>query len=307
MNKISWQRFSGLSLLAALLSVIFIFLGAPLVRVLRNVSGSWKFWVTGLSMSLTLVLLGLFPIASIVLSIWLLIGIYAEAEERGWAGLTAGLVASFFGTVTLLGLPQWLGQLYGVDMAADLKTQLKEVVGKMQTPTAETSWASLMNFDFEMLWGQIPSIIFILMMTCLALALMFDRRTANMFNLKFEKIASQIRLFDFRLPDWMIWATMLSFLLSFLNLNQPQVQLIAMNLFNIFLGLWFFQGLAVLEVLFIAFRVGSILRLLVYFLIVGQMFFLLSALGIIDYWVDFRKRVKVMIAPEKDSNNEGHI
>ena len=33
-------------------------------------------------------------------------------------------------------------------------------------------------------------------------------------------------------------------------------------------------------------------KLLVYFIIISQLFFLISVVGFVDYWADFRKRIK---------------
>ena len=82
------------------------------------------------------------------------------------------------------------------------------------------------------------------------------------------------------------------------------VGVVSMNFFNLMMGLYFFQGLAVLEVLFLVFKSGSLMRFFVYFFIVGKLFFLLSAVGVIDYRVDFRRRLKQRKAP-RGSHNHG--
>ena len=285
-----------------------IFLGAPLLRVLRNVAGPRRYWVAGALITGIIFAVGQFPVASLILGVWIMVGMYSELEERGHAGLISGLLSTFVGTIVFLGVPQAIGLMFGFNLSENLKEILKEAFDKMQTGSAgQPSWIGVMQIDFNAMWGQVPSIVFLLMMISLAFALMFDRKTAFMFNLKFEKIASQVRLLEFRLPDSMIWITMIAFLLSFLNLNQPALKTVAMNIFNIAMGLWFFQGLAVLEVSFIAFRIGSIVRLLVYLIVVGQLFFLLSAVGIIDYWADFRRRIRNLRAPEKGNKNGEHV
>ena len=70
---------------------------------------------------------------------------------------------------------------------------------------------------------------------------------------------------------------------------------------NISLVLYFFQGLAVLEVLLNALKAGMFTRVVVYFFLVGQLFFVLSAVGLIDYWADFRRRLSKpgSAAPER--------
>ena len=85
------------------------------------------------------------------------------------------------------------------------------------------------------------------------------------------------------------------------------ISVVALNVFNVVMGIYFFQGLAVLEVGFLTFRIGNFTRFLVYFIIVGQLFFLLSAVGIIDYWADFRKRMGNMRSRQGSQKNGEHI
>ena len=73
------------------------------------------------------------------------------------------------------------------------------------------------------------------------------------------------------------------------------------------MGLYFFQGLAVLEVAFRIFRTGAFWRFVIYFFIVGQLFLLLSAVGLIDYWVDFRSRMRRAYRREENRKHEGRI
>jgi uncharacterized protein YybS (DUF2232 family) len=71
--------------------------------------------------------------------------------------------------------------------------------------------------------------------------------------------------------------------------------------------IYLFQGLAVLEVSFLAFRIGTFWKVLIYVLVVGQLFFLLSAVGVIDYWVDFRQRLTKWKRPEIRQNNGDNV
>jgi hypothetical protein len=99
---------------------------------------------------------------------------------------------------------------------------------------------------------------------------------------------------------------MLSFLGCFVKVSNENLVLAAMNVFNVMLCLYFFQGLAVTEVLLRTFRAGTIVRFLIYFIVVFQLFFILSAVGFVDYWIDVRKRVQNLRAKKKQNNGE-HI
>jgi glucan phosphoethanolaminetransferase (alkaline phosphatase superfamily) len=112
---------------------------------------------------------------------------------------------------------------------------------------------------------------------------------------------------NFRVPDGFIWVGMISFLGSFLKLNNETASVVSMNLLNVMIGLYFFQGLAVLESALRTFRAGPFSRFILYFIFVFQLFFILSAVGFVDYWVDFRKRLDNLKLKMKKHNNEEHI
>ena len=144
-------------------------------------------------------------------------------------------------------------------------------------------------------------------MTCLAFALMFGRRTAVLMGLRFERVAGEMRLLEFRVPDFLIWIAMFSFLLSFISVKPAWISTVSTNVFSVTMGFYFFQGLAVLEAAFLAFKVGNVTRFLTYLLVVGQLLFLLSVVGVIDYWVDFRRRIKRWRSSEKNRRSEENI
>jgi hypothetical protein len=107
-------------------------------------------------------------------------------------------------------------------------------------------------------------------------------------------VASQLKLLEFRVPDFVIWIAMTAFLLTMENFNVKALEILGLNIVNVCTVLYFFQGLAIIEVSLRSFRAGALLRAVTYLLLVGQLFPAVSAIGLIDYWVDFRKRLKKM-------------
>lgn len=310
-QKPSRKKFFLLSIVAALLTFAFVIFGAPLLRVLRNQYGAKLFWSTGLIFALLLGMVpGLVPMAYLFGSTWLVVGLYSELEERGWANFWSALSVVILGTViVVLGPILWAKSL-GVDLSAVLSESIDQLLAKIQganTATSEQGLVSGMKVDANLVISQVPSVMFILHLTSLAFALMFDRKTATLFGIRFERIASQIRLLEFRVPDFFIWIMMFSFLLTFMKVGNEAVTMVAMNLFNSFVGIYFFQGLAVLEVLLLILRAGTFTRIIVYFVIVGQLFFLLSIVGVVDFWADFRKRFRKKGIKENNQNNGEHI
>jgi hypothetical protein len=106
----------------------------------------------------------------------------------------------------------------------------------------------------------------------------------------------------FKIPDFFVWVTMVSFLLSFVDLKNEGLMTLGVNVFNVMVVLYFFQGLAIMEWMMNLFKMGFFMRLLTYLIVVGQLFFLLSAVGFIDFWVDFRQRFSNWKTAEKSNS-----
>jgi hypothetical protein len=303
----SMKKLVGLTAIAAVLTILFSFIGAPLLRVLRAAAGPRYYWVSGLLISALLGLVGAAPLAFLLWGLWLTIGIYGELEERAMAGFGAGFVAVLSGTlVTTLG-SVFAFRVLGLNLIDVLHETIDSFLKQVPSTEEPTTLLSGVKIDADFLVSQIPSMIAILMLLSLAFALILDRRTAAILGLRFERVVSHMRLLEFRLPDFMIWFMMLSFLLSFLKVGIPIVSSIALNVFNVIFAIYFFQGLAVLETSFLVFKAGNFLRMMIYVFIVGQLFFLLSLIGIIDYWADFRRRLRGISTPEKSQKNGEHV
>ncbi|MBO9668271.1 MAG: DUF2232 domain-containing protein, partial [Bdellovibrio sp.] len=87
-------------------------------------------------------------------------------------------------------------------------------------------------------------------------------------------------------------------LLTMVSFGGKAIAILAVNIVNVALVLYFFQGLAVLEVLLNSMRAGTFTRVLVYIILVGQLVLILSIVGLIDYWLDFRGRIRRMSVPK---------
>lgn len=299
-HRKDWSRFLGVAALASFLTVTLGFIGAPFLRVLRNVYGPTRYWITGLLISvLVFSVPDLRLIAFMVLAGWITVGIYSEFEENGRANFWTAIISLGLGSFVMICVPVALARFAGDDLIYHFRKLIETLLTQAKVDPKKVS--------AELILQQAPSVLILLQAMSLAFALMWERKAALLVGLPFEKIASQMRLYEFKMPDSMIWVTMLSFLLSFIKLDNHIATVIASNLFNVMLGLYFFQGLAVMEVGFLVYKVGSFVRFLIYLLIVGQLFLLLSAVGIIDFWVDFRKRLRNRKAPETNQKNGEQI
>lgn len=94
---------------------------------------------------------------------------------------------------------------------------------------------------------------------------------------------------SWKLPDSLVWLVVLSGIF-FLLLPQP-LSIIGLNGLIICSTLYFFQGLAIAASLLKRWSVPALIRVLIYALIFIQTYgiIILSFLGLIDVWADFRK------------------
>ncbi len=304
-KKPSFARFMAVLISGALMTTIFLFLGTPLLRVLRNVFGAKKYWISGILITALLVVLnpGTVLMGFFLLSFWLSIGLYQELEEKGFANFWTACLSILVGSALIILGPYFWSQAMGLDLVGDLKTSFETMLGLL----ANGKNLAELGINVDAVMSQIPSMVILVHTMGLGFALMLERRFAVLTGLRYERIASQMKLLEFRVPEIMIWLTMFSFLVSFIKGAPPTAAHVALNVFNVMMGFYFFQGLAVMEMSFLVFRVGNFMRFLIYFLVVGQLFFLLSAVGVIDYWVDFRQRLKRWKLSERNQNNGENI
>lgn len=279
------SKFFALAGLSFVLTLLTVFLGSPFIRVLHKSYKPTYFWAFGILASLAFVLVNVPLFATLLGAVWFLIGLYGELEKRGsgwkWAsflsllGSSVILIGGMTYTLVSLGINSW--DRYALLLAEGLESFQK------MNPS--------LKFDTNILAQQTPSMLVSLLMMALGNALIFEKRSAKYFKVPSEKIASQLKLLEFQLPDAVIWTFLLAMFFSMVNFGIPMLSVIGFNLVNLGVILLFFQGLAVLEVFFLKTKASLFFRVLTYIL-VGNFIVLLSALGLIDYWVDFRSRLR---------------
>ena len=266
-----------------MMTVVF---GAPLLRVLRKAYGPLAYWSLGLLVTGAAWLQNTQPLALFLGSVWMTLGAHMELEQKGigwWISgiisLTAGFLASGLGALVAL-------KRSGVNTYADA---LKLVEPFFQR-VSEMNPA--VKVEPELLAQQIPSAVIIILLLALGLGLVFERRVFSWLKLPREIIASQLKLLEYRVPDYFIWIAMTAFLLTMVSFGGKAIAILAINIVNVAIVLYFFQGLAVLEVFLNSIGAGWFTRVLTYIILVGQLLLVLSIIGLIDYWVDFRGRIR---------------
>lgn len=286
------QKFITVSSLSILLSMMTVVFGAPLLRVLRQAYGPWAFWILGLLVTGAAWLLNAQPLAMFIGSVWMTLGAYNELEQRGLGWWLSGILSVLLGTgaasISLYGA----FKVNGINTYAEVQKLVEQFTEQVQNMNPAV------KLDASVLMQQIPSAIAITLILALGVGLIFERRVFSWLNLPREKIASQLKLLEYRVPDVFIWVAMTAFLLTMVSFGGKAIAILAVNIVNVALVLYFFQGLAVLEVFLNSIRAGTVTRVLVYIILVGQLVLILSIVGLIDYWLDFRSRIRKMTAPK---------
>jgi hypothetical protein len=265
-------------LVTGLISLVFSFLAAPSLRVLKQQVSSWFYWSFLLLWASLLLSPMTFLFGLLLCKLWLVVGIYSELEfKSSLKPYTNIAVSSILTTVIILVLGAFISPLIGSlieqQLNIALEPMIKSSVGKM-LPVSPIQ--------------LLPSIVFFLNLSNIVFAVAFDRRFAAFLNLPLSIPAKHPRLLDFRAPDFLIWPFLLSILGAFYRGLPEVVSIPSLNLALVLSTVYCFQGLAVIENLLYVIRAGLLARMLVYVLLVGQMFLLLLGIGLMDYWVDIR-------------------
>ncbi len=262
-----------------------VVMGAPLMRVMRKSYGPVAYWTAGIAIAALFWFLKAEPLAIFTASIWMTLGVYGELEQKGFGWWTSGLTSVFTGAAAGSWGVYKLFERNGVQTFAELQKIVDEFARRIESVNPNV------KIDTSMLVQQIPSAIVIMLVLALGLGLIFEKRVFSWLKMPREKISTQLKLLDYRVPDFIIWIAMSAFLLTMVSFGVKAIAVLAVNVVNVAIVLYFFQGLAVTQVFLNSIRAGIFTRILTYILLVGQLFLLLSVIGLIDYWVDFRRRI----------------
>lgn len=215
-------------------------------------------------------------------------GLVAVASTSGAAGVGLGLYLKFRG----------LAQL---DL---LRAQLNEMVTKVAALTPS------LKVDPEIVWLQLPAVFCLSLIVALCLAVVFEERVVawvtgadaakrrpagqNSGGSLAGEVAparGQTGLRDFRLPDALIWISIVALLGAFWDHGRATLQVLSLNVFYILVFLYFLQGMAVVVTYFDALKVSPFWRSIWLFVLIVQLLVLVSLIGFSDYWLDYRQKI----------------
>lgn len=276
----------------SLLTAISGFMGTSFLRAIRIGYGAVVFWVTGLVVSVVFVSIQAEALALLLAGFWILIGIYSEFLNHGFRWANAGLMALCGAMFGFMGGFILILHQHGIDNYNAYLSFISEGLSQME------AMMKGVKFETKRVAELVPGVVASLLVLGLGKAILFERRATVAFGLTYERRAGFPKWLQVKMPDGFVWFSLFVFLFSMINFGYEPLRLLAINLCLPILTIYLFQGLAVFESLLVFLRTGPFTRLLIYFFIVGNLFPLLSPIGLIDYWLDFRGRLQKFKAPE---------
>jgi hypothetical protein len=281
---------------ATVLLIFFVFMAGPVLKALYNLVGSRFYVFSAVFFVAPFFVMNLFPIGVFSLGVWVTIGTYSWLEENGRVSFWWATAAVAAGILVSVLVPAIYVLAFNVDVSAIMSETVSQVSklwsSQSATPLTEEQTKALGDLSIRLM----PGFIGVLLMGTLAVGLLYVEKFSQLFGLKYERIAGEMKLMEFRVPDFVIWITIAALLLSIFKLGDLDIQALAMNVLILVSGAYFFQGLAVIEYAFEYYQVNQFVRLLIYVFVIAQLFFLLSLVGLADFWIDVRKRLKVQKA-----------
>lgn len=286
-----------LSSLSAIITVLTLFFGGAFLRALQKTYGSLAYWATGTLLCLAFWQLQSVAMIVLIAGLWISLGLHLELEKRGVVWWVNGMASLFAGFAVI-----WLGGislLKGLDIATDQsrKDLLKDLLSQVQMASPG------IKLDAEVLFNFLPSAVAIILIFHLGLGLIFEKRVFHWFQLPRERYVSQVNMLEIKWPDFFLWVALTSLLLTAVNFGNQTLLHTGQNLVAVFSVLYFFQGLAITEFLLRTVKAGFFLRFMTYFIFVGHLFFVLSIVGFIDFWLDLRQRMRKSKQLEKTDNS----
>ncbi|OFZ13795.1 MAG: hypothetical protein A2Z20_06005 [Bdellovibrionales bacterium RBG_16_40_8] len=284
-NSSSFMRISFLTLWAVFLSALTGVLGATPLRIIRNSAGQGMFWLIGLSLASVAIVFKWYSLGVIIGVQTLLVGSFAEFEEREF---TLRQSATFAILLTALFLSSVVYGFFAI-IGKSPMGQISQIISDLLNRAKEANVGFLKDIHVQDIVAQIPSFGIIFIILSLGLALVLEgwaSRRSGIKSIRREKLS------DFRATDVMIWFFIFSLLGTFGQSGVKAIEIISVNILNICAVVYFFQGLAVLCKYFEVFKITLFWKFLWVLILVVQLPIIMSLIGVLDYWIDFRKSFK---------------
>lgn len=295
-SKTQYKSIWMLAVASAIASVLFSFMGAPFMRALFVSTKSGVFWSTAVLLVGLMLAVGMTGYQSsykisetavYVGAVWMTLGTYSELEKRGTSWKGAGLASLFAGVLfALAGYFLVLKNLATTDVLSETLEPLRVAMNKA-FPDNQLEPGTLVKY--------LPGVFTASLFGSLAMGFIFETKVTKMFKIQHDRVASGLRWLEFRLPDVVIWLTLVSLLAVSLSFDKEILKTMSINFLIISAVAFLFQGLAVVEFMIRFYRFGPFARTATYLLIILQLTPFVVLVGFVDYWADFRRRVRKKI------------
>lgn len=284
-------------LLSGALTATTAILGGVPLKILRHRLGRLMYFLLVIPAAV-----GLFYVLPALgvyyLSIAILIELQCEFEGFSEDAFTSNFLALVSTMMLLAGcLMLWSAQkgfswIHGVEENLALALKNLQTMGKAkETPQV----ADVMY--------QLPSAIAILLGLNLFFASLFERIWTPR-TWKGNAKATPKSLGNYTMPAFMVWIAIFSVLGAFGKLGPLWVERISINLVNVCVMLFFFQGFAITVQFLKMLKVNRVWRVFFLVFLSLQLFLVISFVGFVDFWMNFRERLRKRTAQLK-SNAEG--
>jgi len=287
-------RAFGLWAWTVLMTGLTVVLGGVPLKALRRDLGRVGYWTLCGITALALFASGMKVFAGIYLSLVVLIGLFAEWEELGMSLMPS----AFFSLVTTVlfasaGVALWISRT-----GANWKDQILARLDESLKPALELTPS--FQFNSHDIMMQLPSLFIVMWLVTLYLSVLLEKRAVVQSRHAQYEVSFREELGRINIPNPVIWAFIFALLGAFGDFGKLGLQAASVNVLNVCLMLFFFQGLAVVSRAFTVFRIGFFWQALLMIILVSQLW-LLSLLGLVDHWVDFRSRLS---KGREEMNNE---
>ena len=157
--------------------------------------------------------------------------------------------------------------------------------------------SSLENLNPQKVVLQLPLLFYLILLLSFFFSVCLEHHLHLFLGSPSEVIEGATQQFldlkRYKLPDFFMWITLTAFLLTFFFKKSSILGPLFFNGAGMLAGLYFFQGLAVLECLFTGFLgLRGLWKALVYMLLFIYLNVIVVFVGFADYWLDFRLRIR---------------
>jgi hypothetical protein len=277
----SWVRPLLLLVWSVLLTGLTGILGLAPLRAFRYSVGGLPFFLISAAITALLVLLKLQGLAAGFFIIAMMAFMMSEAEDGGFSVIGSAGVAILGGAlISLFGFLMW-ARVIGTNWLKTLKGKFEQQLSAF----LQSSIPVQSDLSVDQVFTQMPSVFLCMLVIAVALALIFEK---PLFRWAGVKSSTGKNLMAFKLPDFFVWLTIGTLLITYVDLGRPQLTALGSNILNVLGVLYFFQGLAILCKYFEVFKVSGMWKSLWLLIFITQLFFVLCIIGFVDFWIDFR-------------------